>query len=308
MTDAQTISAFVLASHSGAGRLAPPRRGLGAQASYSYSTRTWSAAGTVEHFDDGFEMDTAFVNRVGVSGGWAFVERNFYPDNRRHPWLRRVSLFTFHQGGRDEGAGGGEYLALGGLRLAMTRQGNLRVDYLVGHEHWAGQRFPRGRPRVSANMQVLRWLAFDLFAAGGHAVYYDPLAPFRGRVREWSGGLTLQPSGRLAQSLRYQRVAFDRAATGERVYTLDIVNTRTAYQFTRALALRGIVQYDSARRRVLTDLLGSYEPRPGTVVYAGYGALLEQRDYVDGQWIPQQGAYLTTQRGLFFKASYLYRF
>jgi hypothetical protein len=59
---------------------------------------------------------------------------------------------------------------------------------------------------------------------------------------------------------------------------------------------------------VLTDYLGSYEPRPGTVVYVGYGSLIEQRAFADGQWVPLTGAYRTTERGLFFKASYLYRF
>jgi hypothetical protein len=120
--------------------------------------------------------------------------------------------------------------------------------------------------------------------------------------------MTLQPSGRLAQRIGYQRVAFDHAETRARIYTLDIINTRTTYQFTRALALRGIVQYDSSRKRVLTDFLGSYEPRPGTVVYGVYGALIEQRDFIEGQWVPQRGDFLTTQRGVFFKASYLYRF
>ena len=62
------------------------------------------------------------------------------------------------------------------------------------------------------------------------------------------------------------------------------------------------------QRRVLTDLLGSYELRPGTVVYAGYGAMFEQRELRDGQWIERQGPYVGTGRGLFFKASYLYRF
>ena len=100
----------------------------------------------------------------------------------------------------------------------------------------------------------------------------------------------------------------NRASTGERVFTIDIVNAKTTYQFTRATSVRALVQYDSDRRRVLTDLLGSYEPRPGTVLYAGYGSLLEQRDFVDGQWIPATGVYRTTQRGLFFKAAYLYRF
>ena len=61
---------------------------------------------------------------------------------------------------------------------------------------------------------------------------------------------------------------------------------RTTYQFTRAFSLRGIAQFDSSRFRVLGDFLSSYEPRPGTVVYAGYGSLLEQREFIDGQWAP----------------------
>ena len=59
---------------------------------------------------------------------------------------------------------------------------------------------------------------------------------------------------------------------------------------------------------MLTDFLGSYELRPGTVVYAGYGSLYEQRELRDGQWIERQGTYQGTSRGLFFKASYLHRF
>jgi hypothetical protein len=43
-------------------------------------------------------------------------------------------------------------------------------------------------------------------------------------------------------------------------------------------------------------------------MYAGYGSLLEQREFRDGTWLPGQGRYMTTQRSLFFKASYLHRF
>ena len=308
VNDTQQLNAFVLASNSRRAAGTDATSGLGTQLSYNYSTRKWSASGTFEHYDEGFQMDTAFMNRVGVTGGWAYVERSFYPDNAKHPWLRRFTVFSFTQGGHDEFAGGSEFLTLAGIRMALTRQGNIRVDHMVGHEHWAGRRFKRGRPRISGNMQVFRWLSVDAFFGKGRSIFYDALDPFQGHSSDVNVGVTVQPSGRLSQSVRYQRVMFDHAATRERVYTLDIVNTRTTYQFTRALAIRGIAQYDSSRKRVLTDFLGSYEPRPGTVVYAGYGALLEQRDFVDGQWIASQGEYLTTQRGLFFKTSYLYRF
>ena len=306
--DRQRLDAFVLASNSRPDRNGETFSDIGTQINYNYSTRRFGASGSFEHYGEHFRMDTAFMNRVGVTGAWGYAEYNLYPDNARYPWLRRVTLFAFSQGGSDQFAGGNEFIEVAGTRINFSRQGFLRVDGMWGFEHWAGQRFKRGRPRAFGNVQLYRWLALDGGISAGRAVFYDPTAPFQGRSFEYNAGVTLQPSGRFAQRIGYQRVAFDHAATRERVYTLDIINTRTTYQFTRALALRGIAQYDSSRRRVLTDFLGSYEPRPGTVVYAGYGALIEQREFIDGQWVPQRGDFLTTQRGLFFKASYLYRF
>jgi hypothetical protein len=72
--------------------------------------------------------------------------------------------------------------------------------------------------------------------------------------------------------------------------------------------LRAIAQYDSSRRRILTDFLGSYELVPGTVAYAGYAALYERHSWEGGQYLQGSGDYLNTQRGLFFKVSYLHRF
>jgi hypothetical protein len=44
------------------------------------------------------------------------------------------------------------------------------------------------------------------------------------------------------------------------------------------------------------------------VVYAGYGSLIEKQDWDGTQWLPGQGSYITTNRGFFFKASYIHRF
>jgi hypothetical protein len=81
------------------------------------------------------------------------------------------------------------------------------------------------------------------------------------------------------------------------------VNLRSTYQFNKHFLVRGIEQFDSSRRRVLIDLLASYEFVPGTVFHAGYGSLFEKNDAPE---YPRE--YLTTSRGLFFKASYLHRF
>jgi hypothetical protein len=60
--------------------------------------------------------------------------------------------------------------------------------------------------------------------------------------------------------------------------------------------------------RVLTDLLGTWELVPGTVAYAGYGSLYEKCAWDGRALLRGSGDYLNTQRGLFIKLSYLYRF
>jgi hypothetical protein len=303
----QRLQAFALVSRTRAPGERQTTGGIAAQAGYSYNTRTWTVNGTAEHYDEDFAMETAFINRVGLTSGWAFVERSFYP-GASDGWLRRAALASFAQGGRDRLAGGNELVAVAAIRFWTTRQGFLDVGYETGFEHWAGRRFDRNRPRTFGSIQLFRWLSLDGSFSTGDAVFYDRVDPFQGRSTTFNLGTTWQPNGRLSQTLGYERVAFSRASTGERVYTLNILNTKTTYQFTRFMAVRGIAQYDSSRNRVLTDFLGSYEPTPGTVAYVGYGSLIERRDFVDGRWIPGAGTYQMTQRGLFVKASYLYRF
>ena len=306
LSDTQQLTVFGLGSMTKDPEVDATRSGFGGQARYTYETRRVVAQTHAEHYDRTFHMDTAFQNQVGITNGYQYLAYNFYPDKEKHPWLRRVQPFSFTSFTRNVIEDGNELSSTNGVRLWFTRQGFLRVDTTRGYEPWRGQRFDRDRWRLQSNVQATGWLWARFNADSGAATHYDLV--FQGRSTRYSTGITFQPSGRFSQSVDYERVAFDRESTGERVYTVNILNTKTAYQFTPRFFLRAIVQYDSDRARVLTDFLSSYEPHPGTVVYAGYGSLIEERDFVDGEWAPGTGSYLTTQRGLFLKTSYVLRF
>lgn len=308
VNDAQRLTAFVLGSSTAGEADGRGGSALGAQVNYGFSSRRVNLQGQFEHYGERFAMDTAFLNRVGITNGWGYIDYNFYPDKARYGWIRRIAPFTFLQGGRDRVAGGNEIISVTGIRLNFTRQGFFRIDRSFGREPWQGERFDNGRTRMFGEVQIFRWLRPYGNLRWGGAVFYDDVAPFQGRSVDGTIGVNFQPNGRFTQSVEYQRIAFDRASTGERVYTVNIVNTRSTYQFSRELAVRAILQYDSQRSRVLTDFLGSYELRPGTVVFLGYGSLYERRRYQEPDWIEGEGDYLTTRRGLFLKASYLYRF
>jgi hypothetical protein len=282
--------------------------GVGGQARYNYESKRWAFGSHLEHYGTGFQMDTAFLNRVGDTNAWLYGEVNFYPDKAKWPWLRRIQPFTFNQATHDVIQRGDEFFMLQGLRLFFTRSGFFRFDQVTGHEPFAGQRFKINRWRLQSSAQLYRWLSVYANANAGAATFYDPVTPYQGRSSDLSTGFTFQPSGRFSETIDFKRVAFDRESTGERVYTIHILNTKTAYQFTSHFFLRAIAQFDSSRSQVLTDFLSSYELRPGTVFFAGWGSLIERRDYRNEAWQAGAGRYQTVRRGLFLKASYLYRF
>ena len=200
VNDTQRVSGFLLGSATRQPRAENTTTGIGAQAGYEYSTRKLVLVGYGEHYDRDFEMQTAFINRVGITGGWGFAEYSFYPD-KKYPWLLRISPFSFTQGGEDRNAGGNELLQVTGVRVSFTRQGFLRVDRFDGFETWAGQRFDRGNWRTQGGVQLYRWLSLNGQHFTGAAVFYDPTDPFQGEVRDGRLDVTLQPSGRFTQSL-----------------------------------------------------------------------------------------------------------
>ena len=216
----------------------PARRstsGVGAQAGYEYSTQARAPLGLSSSTTTAvFEMDTAFLNRVGITSGWGYVDYNFYPDKDKYPWFRRISPFTFSQGGRDRVRRRRRvhqrHRACG---CSFTRQGFCAIDGSYGYETWAGQRFDgRARPHVR-QVQLFRWLRPTASIMFGDAVYYDDIDPFQGVGADVSAGATLPAQRPLLAGLEYTRVAFDRADHRRARLHLDIVNSRTTYQFSR---------------------------------------------------------------------------
>jgi hypothetical protein len=282
--------------------------GRGGGLYYEYGTKKFVFIGQLEHYDRGFQMDTAFLNQVGITQGWLYFGPNLYPDAKKHPWLKKINPFFFVRAGKDRIQGGDPWIVVPGIRFNLTRQGFFRLDTIQGEEPWLGQTFRISSTRAFAEAQIVRWLYFNTRAERGKSIFYDPVAPYSGNYRSYFAEIVLQPTPRLRQSVTYDRVEFDRASDGERIYTVNVLNGRTSFQLDRHFFLRGIVQYDSSRHRILLDFLASWELLPGTVAYAGYGSSIERQEWNGAVFTPGQGPYSTTERGFFFKASYIYRF
>jgi hypothetical protein len=309
-TSSQTINATVLVTQTGfeSGERASGNAG---QASYNYESRRFNTVNQFEHYDSGFQMDTAFYNRTGFTSGWSFSEVSFYPRNNTGFWLQRVHPYYFAKRGYDDIQRGSEAGLLTGVRFNTTRQGFFDIGRSSGHEAWTGQRFDTGRDfNVFGVIQAFRWLSVDAGFNIGPAIYYDQVNPFQGRSHGGILGATFQPSRHFTLDVNANFDRFDRDSTRERIYTVNIVNAKTTYQFNKHFLVRLLEQFDSSAHQLLTDLLGSYELVPGTVFHAGYGSLYEKNGTPSGFLVPDGAGqnYVLMNRGLFFKASYLHRF
>jgi hypothetical protein len=138
--------------------------------------------------------------------------------------------------------------------------------------------------------------------------------------------LTLRPTTSLSLTLGYTYSRITRDRDGSEFSTAQISRANLQYQFSRALMVRGLAQYDLQRRDGLIDpttglpitvaggvvsasesgsfqaqLLLQYEPSPGTIFYVGYSRLERgDRGYdLDGM--------NPVEDGLFLKLSYLFR-
>jgi hypothetical protein len=293
---------------------ATSRGGNAGHVSYTYETRRFQTGWQFEHYDRDFQMDTAFYRRTGFTNGYTYNEVNFYPGGGKSFWVQRVAPFAFAKVGTDRVQDGDEYFFNTGIRFNFTRQGNFNIEMSRGEEAWQGQQFKASSDIfMFAGMQVVRWL--NLFGGGGAgpSIYYDEVDPFQGYSQFGFFGLTFQPNQHLSQGINGDVVRFDRASNGERIYSVNVINSRTTYQFDKHFLVRLLLQYDSSEHRVLTDLLASYELVPGTVFHAGYGSMLERGpagtlpNEVNSP-VRLEEQYRAINRGLFFKASYLKRF
>jgi hypothetical protein len=157
---------------------------------------------------------------------------------------------------------------------------------------------------------------------------------------EWASGdilwltleLALRPTDKLRANLSYNRTQVNRRNDGSQVVLQQVPRARLEYQLSRSLQVRAIGEYamdeqdalrDNSRTelpivyldgqggfrraeayrngRLRGDLLLSYFPHPGTVVYLGYGTTHSDPD-LDGRARLGRSA-----DGFFMKLSYLFR-
>ena len=219
----------------------------------------------------------------------------------------------------------------GGYRIELPRAGGTGVDTVPFV----------GRPRIPNRDYVLQvetpefsQFSGNLFLLWGHDEnFYEWASADLALI---NAGLDWRPTDKVRLSGSYQLQRVGRRTDGSTVNIQHLPRLKLEYQLSRPIFLRVVGEYASERQDDLRDhtrteapllifdpgvggfvratafdrrsfrgdLLFSYQPNPGTVVFAGYGSTL--RDPVDPK-DPFRTGLRRADDGFFLKMSYLFR-
>lgn len=278
-------------------------QGYAAGLAYSYSTRTLNIQVNYEDISKDFQVDTGFLQRTGYRSLTYFVDYNFYP---KSSFFQKIEPFYWGTQLYDTTYGMVETMNVLALRFGLPRNSQIRVDALLGNEVFEGRSFNRIAWRLQGYTQISKQLFFQGYLRRGGMVFYDTEAPYQGYGDDAQLALEYQPTTKLDLMLTLAYTDFYKKSDNSQVYNYAILRSRNTFQLNEYLFLRAIVEYNDFRKRVTLDTLLSFTYIPGTVLFLGYGSAMDETRW-DGQDYVASDRFRETQRGFFFKVSYLWR-
>ncbi|HZK77651.1 MAG TPA: DUF5916 domain-containing protein, partial [Gemmatimonadaceae bacterium] len=171
---------------------------------------------------------------------------------------------------------------------------------------------------------TLQFISASAGIARGSTPIFREAAP--GLSTRIDAAIDLRPTQALRNSIQFSRLTLNRSRDGSRFSTETIPRLKTEYQVTPSIFFRLVGQYSARSRSELEDRNGnpiyigdlkdsgtssneftmdwlfSYRPVPGTLVYLGYGAKMDE---------PREFRFQDLRRtndGFFGKLSYLFHF
>jgi hypothetical protein len=265
----------------------------------------------------------------------------------QRPDIRRLSndvIYTFRPGGKIVTNHGLEIFSENiwdhtGLRLSenisftyrvvLPRTTTVGALFTTGHEQLRPKDFPAlpGNQDLRFGQQGVFIQTFWLKQLTINAQYFNgsdfnyvtangiPQAAHSDNI---TFGTTIKPWAPLTIDNTYLLTRLQNYNDSHSVFTDHIARTKWNFQFTRALSLRWIGQYDSLLPNIVTtnlskqrnlnmDLLVTYLVHPGTALYVGYNTNLANPSPVNIH-PGEVDTFRNDSRGMFVKGSWLFRF
>ncbi len=302
ITKSSMLSFHGLGSWTRTGEEGAVEKGAAGGADYVYDTRNIQYSLVVYDISEDFRTGTGYLTRSGVAGAHFNLQPRFYP---KSGFFRKISIDVSVGLIKDLPSGLLETNDHIGVAFLLPGRTTFLLAGYYSTEVFLGRRFDTGYVRAGFASQISKQVYFSLTGSRGDSIRYlaDPYQGYGSRI---TASVIYKPSERFEFDGSLTYADFFRGSTREKDYDYAIWRARMTYQMNRYLFFRGVVEYNSYRREMLTDLLASFTYIPGTVIQLGYGSLYDRTEWADGLY-RDSDRFLELIRGLFFKASYLWR-
>jgi hypothetical protein len=269
---------------------------------YLYDTRALGISLGFHDISRNFQTDTGYLTRNGLARFRASVLPRIYP--KSHIFRKLTPQIS---GSVLKDLFSGMYETDNSLSLQALLPGNTRITLTGGYstEIFLGKRFDTSGWLIQALSQLSKKLTVRALFRRGNTIRYTA-DPYQGYGNRATGDITYQPSDKFNLVLNLVYSDLFQKESKEKVFDYAIWRGRLTYQMNKYLFFRGVLEYNSFREELLTDFLVSFTYIPGTVIQLGYGSLYNRLEW-DGEEYRYADRFLEIKRGLFFKASYLWR-
>jgi hypothetical protein len=296
------LSFYALGSFTRAAGGASRQDGHALDLDYLYDTRDWNIRVGGQDLSPGFATDAGYLIRNGLTRIRAYAAPKFHP---RSSVLLQLTPGFFTSQLRDKSSGLWETQNTFSLSSVLVRTTRITVSGTYSTEIYLGRRFNTSGWTAQLSSQITKQFYLKVTYEDGKAIRYSE-EPFQGYGKRALATLGYQPSENFNWTLSLTYSDLFRDPTEEKIYDYTILRNRLVYQVNKYLFFRVVVEYNDYRRQLLADLLASFLYIPGTVVQVGYGSLFDRVRWEDGAYVSAD-RFLETRRGIFFKASYLWR-
>jgi hypothetical protein len=246
---------------------------------YAHERRDWNGWFYAENLDQNFRADAGFVPRVDVRLFEIGGQRIVYGEEGS--WFTRLNYAI--EGQRTTDMRG--TLTDSDIEVSGTYQGPMQSEmdtqFHFASERYLGRLYDTNTGRFHIEGQPVGALKGWFTVWTGRAIDYDNARPARdlsgGPGFQWNAGQHLS----MIVDHTYQRLT----EGGERLYEVNLIDSRFVYQFNVRTYARAILQYEDLiintesyppdagllprSRSLFGQLLLSYKVNPQTVVYLG---------------------------------------
>ena len=208
-----------------------------------------------------------------------------------------------------------------GLNFSFAKNIGANIDVTRELERFADIDFFKTRLNMFVRVNTSQRLSIGGGGNWGDQVYFDWNNPFLGRDNNVFMFINFRPVSRFQSQININTSRFTDpmglfvpgtneggADDNGEVFNVKILRAQSTYQFTERLLFRNIAEINTFDETLAFNFLLTYRVNSGTAFYIGYDDRYQQREQFHDHEIFPGAGYQQTNRAIFTKLQYLFRF